>query len=94
MQMALLLLHPILNLHCLMLLLYPHLHYLHILLLAHTVVSFSHVRRDANKAADLLANIGVEGETSFHYGTLEVFGVEVWAQQCRKVVFRDLNIRP
>ena len=41
------------------------LYYLCPLLLAHMAVSFSHVRCDTNKVNDLLANVGVEGDTSF-----------------------------
>ena len=43
------------------------------LLHVHSVVSFCHVGRDTNKAADLLANAGVEGEMAHQWGPLENF---------------------
>ena len=39
----------------------------------HSVVSFCHVRRDANKVVDLLANVGFEGEMAHQWGPLENF---------------------
>ena len=57
--------------------------YLRTLLLTHTRFSFIHVRREANKATDLLANAGVEGGLGFLCDRLEAFGVEEWAQHCR-----------
>ena len=50
------------------------------LLLAHPAISFHHVRREANKAADCLANAGVECGVSFQRDRLEGFDEEEWAQ--------------
>ena len=56
---------------------------------AHPTVSFSHVRCDANKVADLLANVGVEGELAFQWGPLESFGDHAWVHNCRQLVAQD-----
>ena len=61
------------------------------LLQSYPAISFCHVRREANKAADLLANVGVEGETGFLCDRLEDFGEEEWAQHCRHLASRDVN---
>ena len=50
------------------------------LLLEHPAISFHHVRREANKATDQLANVGVENIISFQCNILEVFGEDKWAQ--------------
>ena len=50
---------------------------------AHSAVSFCHVRRDTNKAADLLANVGVEGEMAHQWGPLKNFEADYWAHHCR-----------
>ena len=57
------------------------------------MVSFSHVRRDANKAADLLSNACMEGALGFHCDTLEEFGAKEWSHHCRQVASRDLDSR-
>ena len=50
-----------------------HLNTLCDMLHAHSAVSFSHVRRDANKASDLLKNVGMEGEMAHQWGPLKNF---------------------
>ena len=50
---------------------------------AHPAISFSHVRRNANKVADLLVNVGVEGELAFQWAPLELFGDHAWVHNCR-----------
>ena len=61
------------------------------MLLAHSAISFSHVRRDANKAADLLANADVDGELAQWWGHLEKFEAEYWAHHCRQMAAHDLE---
>ena len=61
------------------------------LLHSYPTISFCHVRREANKAVDLVENAGVEGRLGFRCDTLEDFGVEEWAQHCRHLVSRDVN---
>ena len=58
---------------------------------AHPAISFSHVRHDANKVADLLANVGVEGELAFQWGPLESFGDHAWVHNCRQLAAQDLT---
>ena len=55
----------------------------------HPAVSFSHVRRDANRVADQLANAGVEGELGTHWGPLETFEGAEWINNCRQLAARD-----
>ena len=59
------------------------------LLLSHTAVSISHVRRDANKAVELLANAGVDGDLAHQWGPLDYFKYEAWAQHYRQVEAQD-----
>ena len=40
--------------------------------------SFGHVRREANKVADLMANVGVEGGQDLKEGMLQELEGEVW----------------
>ena len=56
----------------------------------HPAVSFCHVRCDANKAADLLANVGVKGEVAHQWGPLESFEANEWDHHCRQLVVQDL----
>ena len=50
-----------------------HLDTLRSLIAEYSMVSFSHVGRDANKVADLLANAAMDGGTEYRSGTLEDF---------------------
>ena len=59
------------------------------LFLAHPAIYFLHVRREANKVADQLENVGMEYGTRFQCNRLEVFGEEEWVQQCRHLADRD-----
>ena len=63
---------------------------LHALIHAHPAVSFFHVRHDANKVADLLTNVGVEGELAYQWGPLESFEANEWDHHCRQLVVQDL----
>ena len=60
---------------------------------AHSAISFGHVRRESNKAVDLLANAGVEGEVAHQWGPLENFEADDWAHQCRQMVAHELEGR-
>ena len=53
-----------------------------ILIMVHTMISFQHVKRDANKVADMLANIGTNGNGAHRMGRLEEFEVEPWVPRC------------
>ena len=52
------------------------------LISAHSALSFSHVRRETNKVADLLANLGAEGGGALRIGNMEDFENEDWAHNC------------
>ena len=56
---------------------------------SHPAVSFSHVRRDANRVADQLANAGVEGELGTQWGPLETFEGAEWIHNCRQLAAWD-----
>ena len=49
------------------------------LVIAHPTVSFCPVRRDVNKVANMLANIGAEGRRVRKAGQLEDFRAKRWA---------------
>ena len=65
--------------------------HLRALLHTYSVISFFHVRWEANKAADLLANTGVKGGPGYRCDRLEDFGTEEWAQHYRQLYSRDVN---
>ena len=46
----------------------------------HSVVSFCHVRCDANKVEDVIANAGMDRGTGHQRGLLEDFRLEDWSQ--------------
>ena len=48
------------------------------LILSHPAFSFHHVRWDANKVADLLANVGVNECGARRMGRLENFDAKQW----------------
>ena len=64
---------------------------LRLIIRAHPATSFVHVRRDANRAADCLANAGVECGAGIRCDQLEAFDAEGWAQQCRQLAINDSN---
>ena len=64
---------------------------LRVLLHAHPAISFHHIRREANKVADGLANAGVECRVGFRCDRLEGNEEEDWAQQCSHLAARDLS---
>ena len=45
-------------------------------------MSFGHVRREANKVVNLMANVGVEGGQDLREGKLYEFEGEAWVDQC------------
>jgi len=55
-------------------------------------VSFQHVRREANKVADLLANQGVESSSLLRVGGLEEFGQDAWWARCQELVRNDRRV--
>lgn len=57
-----------------------------------SVVSFSHVHRDANKVADLLVNQGIESDRPFLLGSLEDFWQDRWVDRCQDLVLTDLHL--
>ena len=59
---------------------------------SHSVVSFFHVKRDANKVANMLSNIGVERGRARRMGSLEDFRGESWALQCRQFGTHDFGV--
>ena len=52
------------------------------LVMTQPVVSFHHVRRNANKVADMLANIGTGGNVDMRMGRMKDFGEAQWAPRC------------
>ena len=64
---------------------------LRVIIRAHPATSFVHVRRDANRAADCLANAGVECGAGIRCDQLEAFDAEGWAQHCRQLAINDSN---
>ena len=61
------------------------------MLYAHSMVSFFHIRRDSNKATDLLANTRVDGEVAHQWGPLENFEADEWAHHCQQMAMHDLE---
>ena len=55
------------------------------------VIAFNHRRREGNKVADLLANIGVESELTLQAGTLDILKNHAQAQECNHLVQNDAN---
>ena len=64
---------------------------LRVLLHAHPTISFYHVRREANKVADWLANVGMECGVGFRCDRLVGNEEEEWAHQCSHLDTRDLS---
>lgn len=53
------------------------------------VISFAHTKRDDNKVADLLANLGVDSMDTLNHGTLQIIHDRDIAQNCIKLVQTD-----
>jgi len=52
-------------------------------------ITFNHIKREGNKVADLLANIGVENENTLLTGKLDIITNNDQAQECTRLVQRD-----
>ena len=55
------------------------------------MVSFNHVRQNANKVVDLLANVSAEGSRARMVGTFDKFKNERWVAQCRHLAVLDVE---
>lgn len=55
-------------------------------------ISFNHVRREGNKVADLLANIGVENEQSLLSGNTAIIPNNLQVQECEILIQGDASV--
>jgi len=55
----------------------------------HRALSFHHTRREGNKIADFLANIGVESNQPFQAGNLDIIPSNQQTQECENLLQRD-----
>ena len=53
--------------------------------------NFGHVKREANKVVDLLANVGIDGGQRIREGQLATFGGAEWEARCRHLANADLE---
>ena len=58
-------------------------------LMQHRAVSFNHIKREGNKVADLLANLGTEGHSIPTHGSLHCIHDAAMLQQCITQVHSD-----
>jgi len=58
-------------------------------LLNNRAIIFNHVKREGNKVANLLANVGVENEHTLLTGTLDIIPNHDQVQECNLLVQRD-----
>ena len=56
---------------------------------SHNAMSFSHIRRDGNKVADFVANMGVESSNTFIHGPLNIINEEAKLQECNTLLQQD-----
>lgn len=61
-------------------------------LLNNRAIAFNHTRREGNKVADLLANIGVGSELNLQASTLDIIKNHAQAQECIHLVQNDANL--
>ena len=54
-------------------------------------ISFAHTKREGNKVADLLANLGVESTDSLNHGPLHIIHDRDTLQNCINLVQNDQN---
>ena len=59
------------------------------LILGFSVLSFQHVKREANRVADLMANVGVADVRDIRWGRLEDLEGEQWLPRCRQLADHD-----
>ena len=52
-------------------------------------ISFTHTKRDGNKVADLLANLGVDSLDTLKHGSLQIINDRDTTQNCIKLVQMD-----
>eukprot|EP00253_Pinus_taeda_P002560 PITA_02560 len=57
----------------------------------HRALSFLHTRREGNKTADLLANLGVECSRTLLTGNLDIIPNPQKAQECRSLIQSDVE---
>ena len=55
------------------------------------VVSFTHVKREGNKVADFLANLGTESNNMLTYGALSIIHDADIQQNCSSLVHKDCS---
>ena len=65
---------------------------LSIIIMAHTSISFQHIRRDANKVVDLLEKVGVDVSGAHRMGRMEDFDAKKWMTRCRQLVTHDIGM--
>lgn len=53
-------------------------------------ITFNHIKREGNKVADLLANIGVENENTLLTANMNIIPDNVQAQECARLVQSDV----
>lgn len=56
---------------------------------AHRAVNFKHIRREGNKVADLLANIGVESNTALNANALSAIATDAQMQEFNEIVEKE-----
>ena len=59
------------------------------LIVAYSALSFHHVRREANRVADLMENVGVFDVRASRRGRLEDFEGEQWMSSCRQLAAHE-----
>ena len=57
--------------------------------MAYPVLSFHHIKREANRVVDLMANIKVANVRDIRWGRLEDLKGEQWLPRCRQLVDHD-----
>ena len=62
-------------------------HWLH----TNRAIIFQHVKREGNKVADLLANIGVNQDQALISGSLDIIQNHAHKQECNSLIQRDAN---
>lgn len=58
---------------------------------SHRAITLKHIRREGNKVADLLANIGVESELELHTGSICRLSSESQLKEYQNLVKNEMN---